>query len=289
MLALMLGWGFNWPATKFALLEVPPLLLRTYTLSIGGIGLLLLAMAFGNSLGIKRKDWKSFLLMTIFTVTGWQTCMAYGIHLMPAGRASIIGNTVPIWVAFLSVWMLREKLTPFTLTGVITGAAGLAVLIAPEVAVIRAAPLGAIVMLAAAICVSIGAIFMKQHNWQTPLTVLTGWALLVGGLPIFLTAALTDQRPFVYPISTNALLGIGYNVVVATIFAQWAWFKIITLFPVTIASSVTFVVPIIAVISSAWLLDEHLGWQELTSLALVLLGLFSVLFGPSVQHRLSGR
>ena len=251
----------------------------------GGMGLLFLALTFGNKLSIARADWKPFVWMTLFTVTGWQTCMAFGVYLMPAGRASIIGNTVPIWVALLSVWILRERLTAYTLAGIVSGTAGLAVLIGPEIAVLQSAPLGSALMVLAAIFVSSGAICMKLHSWQTSLTVLTGWALLAGGLPVVIAAVVTGQQPEVYPVSNAALLGLTYTIVVATVFAQWAWFKTMTVFPVTVGSSVTFVVPIVAVISSGLILDEKLGWQEWTSLALVLTGLFSVLFGPRLRAK----
>ena len=280
MVGLMLGWGLNWPASKLALTELPPLLMRSCTLMAGGLGLLFLAIAFGNRLSIARSDWKHFFWMTLFTVTGWQTCMAFGIYLMPAGRASIIGNTVPIWVALLSVWILRERVTVHAMVGIVAGTAGLAVLIGPEIATVRSAPLGSTLMVLAAIFVSAGAICMKMHAWRTSLTVLMGWALLFGGLPVITAAVLTGQQPEVYPISNAALLGMAYTIVVATVFAQWAWFKVITLLPVTVGASVTFVVPILAVISSSMILDEALGWQEWTSLSLVLVGLFSILFGP---------
>ena len=285
MVGLMLGWGLNWPASKLALQEIPPLLMRSCTLMVGGLSLLLLAIAFGNKLSIARADWKPFIWMTLFTVTGWQTCMAFGVYLMPAGRASIIGNTVPIWVALLSVWILRERLTAYTAAGIVAGTAGLIVLIGPEIAVLGSAPLGSGLMLLAAIFVSSGAICMKLHSWQTSLTVLTGWALLFGGLPVIVAALITGQQLEVYPVSNAALLGLTYTILVATVFAQWAWFKIMTVFPVTVGASVTFVVPIVAVISSGLMLDEKLGWQEWTSLSLVLAGLFSVLFGPHLMAR----
>ena len=102
------------------------------------------------------------------------------------------------------------------------GMAGLAVLIGPEIAAIRAAPWGAVCMVAAAICVACGAVCMKLHQWATPITVLTGWAVLLGGVPIYVAALITREGPDVYPLSTDALLGTAYNVVIATIFAQWA-------------------------------------------------------------------
>ena len=108
----------------------------------------------GNRLSIARADWKPFTWMTLFTVTGWQICMAFGVYLMPAGRASIIGSTAPIWVVLVSVWILREQLTADTAAGI---GAGL-VLIGPEITVVHSAPLGSVLMLLGAVFMSSGAI-----------------------------------------------------------------------------------------------------------------------------------
>ena len=220
MLALMIGWGLAWPAAKIALSEIPPLLLRTITLSAGGVGLLMLARGLGFSLRIEPKDLKSFALVALFNVTGWQVCMAYGVYLMPAGRASIIGNTIPIWVALLSVWMLGERVTGFILVGILSGMAGMIVLIGADIALISAAPIGALFMVAAAVCAAIGAICIKHGHWQTPLAVLAGWSVLLGGVPVYIATAVIGQTPHVYPLSTEALIATTYHILIPTIFAQ---------------------------------------------------------------------
>jgi drug/metabolite transporter (DMT)-like permease len=289
MFALILGWGGNWPASKIALSEFSPLLLRSLTLSLGGAGLLLLAGLRRHSLRIEREDAVHFAIQALLMVTVWQTCATYGIQMMPAGRAAIIGNTIPIWVALLGVWALREPFTIFTALGLLFGIAGLGVLIGPDIVLVRAAPLGASLMLLAALSVASATVHLKRRRWRTPLTVLTGWSVLLGGLPIYIGAVVTGAGTYVGSLSPAALGGAAYNVVVATIFAYWAWYKLVGLFPATTASMVAFVIPIVGVGSSAVLLDEPLGVRELGSLALVLGGLGSVLFGRALWARMGTR
>ena len=45
------GWGFNWPVTKFLLGELPPLTLRGVTGVIGALLLAALALGRGQSCG----------------------------------------------------------------------------------------------------------------------------------------------------------------------------------------------------------------------------------------------
>src|SRR4051794_4836144 len=52
-----LGWGFNWPVTKYLLSELPPLTLRGSTGVIGALLLGLLALLRGQSLRVAPDQW----------------------------------------------------------------------------------------------------------------------------------------------------------------------------------------------------------------------------------------
>jgi len=52
-----IGWGFNWPVTKFLLSELPPLTLRGTTGVIGAALLAALALLRGQSLAVDRPMW----------------------------------------------------------------------------------------------------------------------------------------------------------------------------------------------------------------------------------------
>ena len=64
------GWGFNWPVTKYLLSEVPPLTLRGSTGVIGAALLALLAVVRGQSLLVRREMWLRLMLAALLNVTG---------------------------------------------------------------------------------------------------------------------------------------------------------------------------------------------------------------------------
>jgi drug/metabolite transporter (DMT)-like permease len=283
MALMILSWGMNWPASKFALNEVEPLLQRTIALTAGGVGLLVLARIFGYSLRVPLREMRPLISVTLFHITGWHAASAYGLSLMPAGRASIIANTIPIWVTLLGIWLLREPLTWRRTIGLALGLGGLALLIGPDMATVGKAPLGALFMIAAAICAGAGTIGMKAYPWQTPLTVLAGWTVLIGGIPIYIAAlltgaGLTEVAQAAGGISIKAVAGLCYTVVMATIFCHWCWFKIVVLFPAPVAAISMFGVPVVGVLGSAALLGEPIGWFEIGALALVLAGIACVVY-----------
>lgn len=281
--SLILAWGLNWPAAKLVLTVLPPLFHRALILSLGGIGLLAIVLSSGLSLKIKGDDPFSFFLVTLFNVTGYQAFVAYGLFNMQAGRAAIVGNTAPLWVALLSPWLLQVSATRGEFLGIVLGFGGLAALILPELSTLGGSLLGALLMIAAAISSAIGAIFMKLHKWQTPLAVLTGWSLLIGGVPIYATVLLLGSHVNLAELTTPVWAAFAYTIAISTIYGNWCWFRIMTLLPAHKGASAIFGIPPVGLLGSALLLHEPIAANDVAGLTLVLAGISCALFFPAAK------
>ena len=80
------GWGFNWPVTKYLLSELPPLTLRGTTGMIGAMLLAGLALASSQSLKVERHLWPRLMLASLLNVTGWMVLMGLALLWLPASR-----------------------------------------------------------------------------------------------------------------------------------------------------------------------------------------------------------
>jgi drug/metabolite transporter (DMT)-like permease len=273
--ALTLLWGSNWPAMKLALQEIDPWTFRTVCLLVGGGGLLTIVRAGGHSLRVPRAERWPLALIALFNITGWHLCSAYGLTLIQAGRGAIIAYTMPLWTVVFGRLLLGERITPSRLTALALGLAGMAVLVAPDLGAIRAAPAGSLLVLGAALSWAIGTVLTKSRRWTVPTAVLTGWQLLLGAVPIVLGAAIrwspAGGASFggTGGLSTAALLGTAYATFVGVIFCHWAWFRIVALLPAAVAAIGTLGVPIVGLLTSALVLGEPVGATELTALVLV--------------------
>jgi drug/metabolite transporter (DMT)-like permease len=280
--AVTLFWGANWPGMKIALSEIPVWWFRAMCLWAGAIGLLAIARLSGNSLRMPRAEVAPLLLVSLFAMVGWQVCSAYGVSLMPAGRASIIAFTMPVWSAFLGAIFLKEPITRYKIAGLLLGMAGLGVLIGEDLFVFGAAPLGAMFMLAAALTWAIGTVLFKKYRWTTPVSTMVGWQLAAAAVPITLVAILFEPMPDLSLLSHKAILALVYVFALPMIFCQWAFFKVVSMFPATVASMGTLAVPVVGVYSSALILGEPVGWREIVALVLICAALTSVLIMPSI-------
>jgi drug/metabolite transporter (DMT)-like permease len=278
---LSLVWGMNWPAMKFVLADVPVLTFRSLCLWITGPTLLLLARLGGERIGIPRREWPPLLLASFCNVTLWYFGTGMGVSLIPAGRAALLAYTMPIWVALFSAVLLHERLGVRRFSGLVLGMAGIAVLLAPDAAAFRAAPLGAFCVLLAAAGWAIGTVTMKARRFSRSVAQVTGWQLIIGGSPIVLAALWRDPPPNLLALPGETQLVLAYIIGLPMIFGQWAWFKTLDRLPGTVAAIASLAVPIVGLLSSALLLGERLGPHEIAALVLVLLALGLVLVAPA--------
>jgi drug/metabolite transporter (DMT)-like permease len=281
--ALSLFWGLNWPAMKLALTEVPVWPLRSLCLIVGGGALLAISAAGGRSLRIATGDFRPLIVCTLFNVVGWQLFSGYGVSLMEAGRASIIAFTMPVWAALLGGFILGEHTPLRRWAALALGMAGLAILMGPDLFKVGKSPLGALMMLGAAISWAIGTVLLKRTAWSLPTAALTGWQLMLAAVPITIGAVILGDAPDPSSLSPRAIGATLYIILVPMIFCHWAWFKVVALFPTAIAAIGTLAIPVVGVLSSALILGEPFGPREILALALVSAALVMVLLLPALR------
>jgi len=283
--ALALLWGTNWPAMKLALNEIGPWTFRSVCLVGGGIGLLTIARAGGHPLRVAPQERGPLFVAALFNITGWHIFSAYGLSLIQAGRAVIIAYTMPLWAVILGRLLLREPLTPGRILALLLGLAGLAVLIGPEVAALWRTPVGALLMLAAALSWGAGTVLVKKGRWTMPTVALTAWQVSLGAVPVVLGQLLLEPLPSLSQLSLSAVAGTAYATLIGIILCHWAWFKAVRLLPSGVAAIGTLGIPVVGVLSSGLVLGEPMGAAEFAALGLVLPALAIVLASPGRARR----
>jgi len=273
-------WGSAWPFVKIALNEIGPWSFRTFCVGFSGILILAFAKRSGTKLLFPKKELGPLLLVSLLNVTGWNMLSAYGVSYMHAGRAVIIGFTMPVWTSVLGVLFLRERLDLRRLMGLSFGIAGLAILFGPDMRALASHPIGPVLMLGSAVCWAAGTVFVKYFRWTTRMTVLAGWQFVLGGIPVVIGALVIEPVTGVQGLSLKGSLATAYVAMLCMPLGWWAWFEVVKLLPAGVAALGTIAVPVIGVFSSALVLREPLGFQEILALFCVAAALAIVLVGP---------
>ena len=279
VIGMCLLWGFSWPVMKIALLEIPPWTFRTLSLVFGGVGILILAKFNGRNLSIPGNQLMPLLLVSLLNITGWHLGSAHGISHLQAGRAVILGYTMPLWATLASILILKERVTLKKVSGLMLGLTGLFILLQPQLASVGGRPIGVIFMLGGAISWGTGTVLLKYFNWTIPTLVLTGWQLAIGSLPVITGALIFEPLLELSRLSLNAVLAMLYVIIFPMLFCHWAYFTVVRIFPASVAAISTLAIPIVGVLSSAVVLSESLGVREGAALVLVISAVGIVLLG----------
>jgi len=267
-----IGWGFNWPVTKFLLGELPPLTLRGGTGVIGAALLAVLAMARGQSLKVERALWPRLWLAALLNVSCWMVLMGLALLWLPASETALIAYTMPVWAALLAWPVLGERPTVLRTIAQIMAFAGLAAIMGGNGLAASAEQLPGILMaLGGAIGFALGTVLAKKYPLHLPPITAAAWQIGLGCFPVAVVGLCIETT---HP---EALTGIGwmllfYSTVVQFCVSYVAWFAALERLPASIAAIGTMAVPVIGVAASALALHEALGPGQIAALIFTLAG-----------------
>jgi drug/metabolite transporter (DMT)-like permease len=265
-----IGWGFNWPVTKFLLGELPPLTLRGVTGVLGAVLLAALALVRGDSLKVAAAIWPRLATAAILNVTGWMVLMGLALLWLPASEAALIAYTMPVWASLMAWPALGERPTVLRTIALVMAFAGLASIMGGNGIAASAAKLPGIIMaLVGAAGFALGTVLLKKYPIHLPPITAAAWQIGLGCLPVAIVglAIETSHLDLVTPIGWGLLV---YSTVVQFCIAYVSWFAALARLPASVAAIGTMAVPVIGVVASAIALGEPLGPGQIASLIFTL-------------------
>lgn len=287
LLLLTLMWGLNWPIMKLALRELPPLHFRAATM-MGGA--LVLAAYFGwrgvRLLPRGAAEWRTVVVLGAPNILGWHALSIIGVAHLPAGRAAILGFTMPVWTVLLAVLFYGERFTARLALAVTAVLVGITLLLWSEAAHLAGSPAGIVWMQAAAFCWALGTIWMRRAHLTLPAETLVVWMMGLSAVLIEALALLLEPLPD-WQLSAPVWASVAWSVLVNYGAAQAIWFALARALPPSTSAMSVMAVPIVGVLSSPLIVGEWPGWQDLAAMACVVVAIGAVLLPRSILRRKS--
>ncbi|WGR96636.1 DMT family transporter [Bradyrhizobium sp. ISRA443] len=266
------GWGFNWPVTKFLLGELPPLTLRGSTGVIGAALLAVLALIRRQSLAVESRLWPRLVLYAALNVTGWMVLMGLALLWLPASETALIAYTMPVWASLLAWPVLGERPTLLRTIALAMAFAGLAAIMGGNGLSTSKEQLPGIVMaLGGAIGFALGTVLAKKYPIQMPPIPAAAWQIGLGCVPITIVGLLIETT-HLERLTTVGWWLLIYSTVVQFCIAYVSWFAALARLPASVAAIGTMAVPVIGVVASAIALHEPLGAAQIAALLFTLVG-----------------
>ncbi len=267
-----IGWGLNWPVTKYLLSELPPLTMRGVT-GIAGAGLLaILVIVRGQSLRVERALWLRLCLYAFLNVSCWMALMGIALLWLPAGEASMVAYTMPVWASLLAWPILGERPNMVRIIALVLALGGLTVILGGEGISITPEKLAGFAMvLGGSIAFALGAVLSKRFPLPLPPMTSATWQVGLGCLPVGLAGFVLETSDF-GAVTTLGWWLLGYGTVVQFCVAYVTWFAALARLPASVAAIGTTAVPVFGVVASAIALREPLGFVQVAALGLTLAG-----------------
>ncbi|WP_375780743.1 DMT family transporter [Bradyrhizobium sp. ma5] len=266
------GWGFNWPSTKFLLSELPPLTLRGITGVIGAVLLAALALLRAQSLHVEARLWPRLVLYAALNVSGWMVLMGLALLWLPASEAALIAYTMPVWASLLAWPVLGERPTWLRTIALVMAFAGLAAIMGGNgISASKDKLPGIIMALGGAFGFALGTVLAKKYPLVMPPIPAAAWQIGLGCVPIAIIGLMIETT-HLDRVTTVGWWLLVYSTLIQFCVAYVAWFAALARLPASVAAIGTMAVPVIGVIASAVALHEPLGPTQITALLFTLAG-----------------
>jgi drug/metabolite transporter (DMT)-like permease len=271
---VVLGWGTTWSVTKLIVQSVPPLWAVALRSWIALAAVLAIQLATRSIIVPKREDAPAVLSVALLHMTAFATLVAAGLTLVTAGHAVVLAYTTPLWVAAMAPVFLDERLTRARLGGIAAGAAGLAMLFAPQSldwADSRTLQGSALILFAATLW-AVNIVSLRRHRWiATPFQLLL-WQILISAM--VLTAAAMTIEGWPVLVWTNRLIALlAYNGIIGTALTFWAMSMINKSLPALTTSLGILATPVAGLVSAALMLGERIEPPLILAAGLILSGI----------------
>ena len=267
-------WGASFLFIELALTFLTPIGVAFGRTLFGALAMVVAILIFRSKLPTSFEAWKRLTIAGILMSSIPFVLFAYAQTQVTSALAAIINAVTPITTVIVLLIAFRtEKLKPHVVAGIIIGLLGVLVVLGAWQGFGENNPLAILAMLTAVILYGIGTPYVRKY--VTPLNLATevsvfgqiGTAALTL-LPIYLLSGpLVTTVPDIASVAAIVTLGaLGSGV------AYLFYYKILDVVGSAIASSVTYITPVIAVILGVILLGEQLHWYEPVGGVIVVLG-----------------
>ncbi|WP_280424999.1 EamA family transporter [Nocardia carnea] len=279
---VVLLWGVNFLAIRVGLDHLPPFFFAALRFAVIAVPALLLIprpparwrwiLLYGTGFGILQF---AFLF----------TAMRIG---MPTGLASLVLQSSAPFTVILGALLLRERLRPVQVGGLLFAVAGMAVIGWNQFA--HAALLPVLLTLAAGFGWALGNIGARQASVEAPGSNplhLTLWITTVPVLPLLAISAVwegptTGVRALLDTFTADgwpALVALGYTAVLATVVGSGMWTYLMSRYPAGSVAPLSLLVPVVG-FTAAWIfLGETPASASLIGGAVVIAGAFAATAG----------
>ena len=268
LILLVIVWAISWPVIKIGVGVVPPLWFACLRYVVATVILGAIIGGRGALRAPNRADWRLIIVSGALQMAAFSALTSLALTKLPAGRASVLAFSTPLWVLPLAVWRGQERVSMRGVVGVVTGLAGIVIIALPTLVRGHVQDVTPYVLLAgAALAWAVSIVLVREHRFESEPLALAPWQTLIAALLLVIVAGVREgPMPAIGP---RGLAALAYVAPIATAFAYWAVVEVGRHIPASELSVALLATPTLGLMVSAVTLHESIDAALVAGMLLV--------------------
>jgi len=266
-------WGTSFLFIKIADRQLSPLQVVLARLALGCAPVLLALLVRRERLPSGWRTWAHLAFLAVITNALPFSLIAYGETHISSVLAGLWNATTPLFTLVIALIMLPdERPTPQRIGGLVLGFAGVVVVLGPWSGLGGPSLEGSLAVAGASLCYGLGFTYLRRYVAERSDSgvALVAGQLLCGTLVMAVATLLFTSAPS--HLGAGGVLSVCALGVLGTGVAYVLNYSVVRRAGATIASTVTYLIPLFATASGVVLLGEGVAWHEPIGALVVLLG-----------------
>ncbi|MFC3998625.1 DMT family transporter [Nocardiopsis sediminis] len=272
-LLLALVWGLSFIFISVATTELAPLQITLGRMATGLAPLAVVLLLRRGRLPRSPRIWLHLSVAALLLNVVPFSLFGYAGSMIPSALSGICNAATPLFALGFSLLLLSdERPSRGRLIGLATGFAGVLVVFGVWQGFAGAATTGMLMAVGATVCYGIGTPYVRRYltgTGHTTLEMATA-QLLAGTVQLLVITPLFTDLPA--HLSPRVLLAVTALGALGTGLAYVLQYAVITQAGATVASTVTYVIPVVAIAAGVLVMGDSLAWNHPVGAAIIIVG-----------------
>jgi len=279
-------WGSTSPAIKVAVASIPAFAM--VALRFAAAGTILWTWSRLRRVPLPRAaEWRGAVLTGIMLLVASNGVFSWTLRFIPAGIGALFFALAPLWMAGFGFLLYRERLAPVAALGLIIGLGGMVYLYSPSGA--QHLPLLPTVLgVIGSVAWAFGSMIQRRLA-GSDVVQMSAMQMLVAALVLALLSIVSGERLALTEFTPSALGALLYLIVFGSIVGFSAFLWLMNNVPTTLASTYSYVNPVVSIVLGITLLHERFSWQLAAGAAVIIVGVAVMMLAPRPKPKPGAR
>lgn len=282
-------WGSTYLAIEVAIRTIPPLLMASIRFLVAGGILFAWTVGRGDRASdpIRLRQWRAAAIVGGALLVGGNGGVVLAEHRhIPTGVVALIVASIPLWMALIDRIATGQRLARPAMVGLVLGFGGLALLVGRLGG--RFDALGVGMAFGAALLWAGGSVYARAAPLPSRPLVAAAMEMLAGGVFLGVAGVARGELADVHveAISATSLLALGYLVTFGSLVAFSAYAWLLSHARLSVVSTYAYVNPVVAVLLGWAILSEPITARILLASAIIVVSVALIVSARTVPGRL---